>query len=677
MTVHDADSTTVVSFSDEEEEEINEADQEHDDDYDGDEEEDEDESSFWDDVQSSLRQHAVACAVAVIATIVAYFYHLQQPQLLFLTQAAGRSRGLLSQSPSLQATWKEQEARRMTTKPHPILHQYHRTSNITFCGRRTQTTFHMLPHHPHARAPTLTVMDFDVPNALIPALMSYYNDPQLYQEINDDDDDATLRTNKVPLGQLANAMSNNESAASGSSAQLREQLEAELVCLQRLRATSPQDYIKGVTWYFPKPTIESMYRNADEPQPNTFTTSTVLSAGTSSKAAPKVQAAVLSFTGFAAKFVNLGVDPVLLYWDGRGGDERNRRLIGELAPYGALATATRPGQSFSVSPVYDHSHALDRWVVTEDDAVQYYQPKSTRALTQAEQVRYDQQLLNQEFAKHYLIHARRTWLAHFPRAFPVHFMWPADYFGQEHIVVAPATSAKEQQREYTLKVASATPRVFTIRNFLSPAECDALIQMANASGMSASTLYAGGGGDGGLEDVANLATMDTNIRSSTNAWLPRDEARLTDDIYRRAAHVTQMDEALLQAPYDEHHEYMDRPAHVHPVAESLQVLRYERGQEYAPHHDWVLPSPSNPYQPTRFATLLLYLNDNFVGGQTTFPRAVNVHYRQGITVQPEKGMAVLFYNVLPDGNVDDWSIHGSEKVTKGVKVRPKCACYAT
>jgi prolyl 4-hydroxylase len=307
--------------------------------------------------------------------------------------------------------------------------------------------------------------------------------------------------------------------------------------------------------------------------------------------------------------------------------------------------------------------------------VQYYQPKITsRALTEVEQVRYNQQLLNQEFAKHYLIHARRTWLAHFPRAFPVHFMWPADYFGQEHVVVAPVTtgSVPEQPRQYTLQVASVTPRVFTIRNFLTPAECDALIQMANASGMTASTLYASGGGRDALKDGANRATTDTNIRSSTNAWLSRDEGRLTDDIYRRAAHVTQLDEALLQAPYDEHHESMDRPAHLHPMAESLQVLRYERGQEYAPHHDWVLPSPSHPYQPTRFATLLLYLNDNFDGGQTTFPRAVNARYREGITIQPVQGMAVLFYNVLPDGNVDDWSIHGSEKVTKGVKVRPHC-----
>ena len=73
------------------------------------------------------------------------------------------------------------------------------------------------------------------------------------------------------------------------------------------------------------------------------------------------------------------------------------------------------------------------------------------------------------------------------------------------------------------------------------------------------------------------------------------------------------------------------------------------------------------YQPTRYATLLLYLNDNFGGGQTNFPRAINPTHHDGLTVTPQKGKAVLFYNMLPDGNVDDLSQHQALPVTEGEK----------
>lgn len=38
-------------------------------------------------------------------------------------------------------------------------------------------------------------------------------------------------------------------------------------------------------------------------------------------------------------------------------------------------------------------------------------------------------------------------------------------------------------------------------------------------------------------------------------------------------------------------------------------------------------------------------------------------------VKPEKGKAILFYNMLPDGNYDDRSLHAAAPVLKGEKVR--------
>jgi prolyl 4-hydroxylase len=216
-------------------------------------------------------------------------------------------------------------------------------------------------------------------------------------------------------------------------------------------------------------------------------------------------------------------------------------------------------------------------------------------------------------------------------------------------------------KTYQLTVESVTPRVFSIEDFLSPDECDQLVQLAVQQGLQASTVYSG-----------SLAKQqrDLHTRSSMNAWLARSTANLTDRVYRRAATVLAMDEALLQAPV---HDDDDDEHHLHPhsssLAESLQVVRYKRKQEYTAHHDFVHPSQTHRLQPTRFATLLLYLNDDFTGGQTVFPRAVNAHFHDGITIEPRKGKAVLFYNVLPDGNVDDLSIHSSKPVEKGEKVR--------
>jgi prolyl 4-hydroxylase len=384
------------------------------------------------------------------------------------------------------------------------------------------------------------------------------------------------------------------------------------------------------------------------------------------KNSPPISETVLTFTGFAAKFVNMGPNPILLYWDGRGGDDRNRRLVGEIAPFEALTTATRPGESFSVSPVYDHSLALDRWTLTADDAVQYFEPSRKAALSGQEQILYNFQKLNQEFAKHYLIHSGRTWLSNFPRAFPMHFMWRAEYFGHRHEVEATSInegiSIDHIQQRYTLEVQSVTPRVFKIENFLSKLECDSLIRIAIQNGLKASTVYAGG------EGYNPRHHRDVTTRSSTNTWLTRDHhINLTDTIYRRAAQVMRIDEASFghKAPIDDSVD----DAKYHSIAESLQVVRYKVDEEYSPHHDWVLPSQLNRYQPTRFATLLIYLNDDFEGGHTVFPRAVNKQYHNGVQIKPQKGTAVLFYNLLPDGNVDDLSQHGSEKVTKGEKVR--------
>lgn len=65
-------------------------------------------------------------------------------------------------------------------------------------------------------------------------------------------------------------------------------------------------------------------------------------------------------------------------------------------------------------------------------------------------------------------------------------------------------------------------------------------------------------------------------------------------------------------------------------------------------------------QPSRFATILLYLNVPEKGGETSFPRWLNGKERKILEVTPEIGKAVLFYNQLPDGNYDERSLHAAK-----------------
>ncbi len=55
------------------------------------------------------------------------------------------------------------------------------------------------------------------------------------------------------------------------------------------------------------------------------------------------------------------------------------------------------------------------------------------------------------------------------------------------------------------------------------------------------------------------------------------------------------------------------------------------------------------------------------GGETTFPRAITTNLHDGVKVRPQSGNAIVFYNVLPDGNMDDLSQHSGGEVESGVK----------
>lgn len=118
---------------------------------------------------------------------------------------------------------------------------------------------------------------------------------------------------------------------------------------------------------------------------------------------------------------------------------------------------------------------------------------------------------------------------------------------------------------------------------------------------------------------------------STIHWLIEDPA--THAINRRLAALTQTS--------------VDR-------GEPLQILRYRSGQEYRPHFDWL--GDAN----RRMMTALIYLNDDYSGGETAFTKT-------GLTINGRRGDVLVFSSMTNDGSLEPLSEHAGLPVTNGIK----------
>lgn len=95
------------------------------------------------------------------------------------------------------------------------------------------------------------------------------------------------------------------------------------------------------------------------------------------------------------------------------------------------------------------------------------------------------------------------------------------------------------------------------------------------------------------------------------------------------------------------------------------ALHYAVGEEIKDHHDFINPKIPNyeseiETRGERVITFLVYLNDDYEGGETAFP-LVDVSHKGA------RGDGLLFVNVLPDGKPDRRSVHAGRPPTRGEK----------
>jgi prolyl 4-hydroxylase len=196
----------------------------------------------------------------------------------------------------------------------------------------------------------------------------------------------------------------------------------------------------------------------------------------------------------------------------------------------------------------------------------------------------------------------------------------------------PNTIATGDRTVEILMVLNA-PRIVLFGNFMSPEECDELIEASRLK-LQRST-------------VVNAETGAYDVhphRTSSGTHFERGETELIRRLERRIGE-------LIEYPVEN--------------GEPIQILHYLPGAEYKPHHDYfdAAQPGSEKVMATggqRVATLVMYLNDVEAGGSTVFPSI-------GLDVLPRKGSAVYFAYTTDSGETDPRTLHGGSPVTAGEK----------
>ena len=101
------------------------------------------------------------------------------------------------------------------------------------------------------------------------------------------------------------------------------------------------------------------------------------------------------------------------------------------------------------------------------------------------------------------------------------------------------------------------------------------------------------------------------------------------------------------------------------MLEAFAVLHYAPGEAYGEHVDFLDPAipayaAELAQRGQRVATCLIYLNDDYEGGETEFPKL-------GLSFKGGKGDALIFFSTDPSGHPDRRTVHAGRTPTSGEK----------
>lgn len=179
-----------------------------------------------------------------------------------------------------------------------------------------------------------------------------------------------------------------------------------------------------------------------------------------------------------------------------------------------------------------------------------------------------------------------------------------------------------------------------LRQFLTRQEISKLLEHSHTQGFGTSLV-----GDD---------SKDTSVRRSETCWLDPSDHPWLDEIYVRVRSIPE----LMEDQTQNHVEYDFEPC---------QIVRYEPGGFYDEHYDQCYSNEPycvrqvKQYGGPRKWTLIMYLTDDFDGGETYFTNLKHA-------VRPAAGDAILFNSLTLDNRfVHPMSLHQGCPVLQGQK----------
>lgn len=199
------------------------------------------------------------------------------------------------------------------------------------------------------------------------------------------------------------------------------------------------------------------------------------------------------------------------------------------------------------------------------------------------------------------------------------------------------TETTDSRGHRVVKHTFGTYEILEVYELFSPEECEHMIHIANKKGLEVSGVWSYD------ENVESVVDMDSRISHQT--WLEDSDDPLVKMFADYTAELTEL-------PV-ENQEY-------------TQVVMYNVGGKYLEHFDACLDGGSsycdhsNGEAGERWATFIVYLNDEFEGGNTEFTRL-------GLSVKPERGKGLLFWNTDENQKILQESEHKGAEILEGKK----------